>query len=53
VFALVALRRFFKGEVLSWFENRKPLIREQAFGESLDADKLKHDAFSLGHILSF
>ena len=36
------LRRFLEGEVLPWFEARKkelanrPLIREQAFGESLD-----------------
>jgi hypothetical protein len=41
------LRRFLEGEVLPWFENRKkelanrPLIREQAFGESLDPDKLE------------
>jgi hypothetical protein len=41
------LRRFLEGEVLPWFENRRkelanrPLIREQAFGESLDADKLE------------
>jgi hypothetical protein len=41
------LLRFLEGEVLPWFENRKkelanrPLIREQAFGESLDADKLE------------
>jgi hypothetical protein len=41
------LRRFLEGEVLPWFENRKkelanrPLIREQAFGEALDADKLE------------
>jgi hypothetical protein len=40
------LRRFLEGEVLPWFENRKkelanrPLIREQAFGEALDPDKL-------------
>jgi hypothetical protein len=37
------LRRFLEGEVLPWFETRKkelanrPLIREQAFGEALDA----------------
>ena len=42
------LRRFIEGDVLPWFENRKkelanrPLIREQAFGEALDADKLRH-----------
>ena len=36
-----------EGEVLQWFEARKkelanrPLIREQAFGESLDPDKLE------------
>ena len=41
------LRRFLEGEVLAWFEARKkelanrPLIREQAFGESLDPDKLE------------
>ena len=39
------LRQLIKGEVLPWFENRKkelanrPLIREQAFGESLDVHK--------------
>ena len=42
----VGLRRFLESEVFPWFENRKkelenrPLIREQAFGESLDPDKL-------------
>jgi hypothetical protein len=41
------LQRFLEGEVLPWFENRKkelanrPLIREQAFGEALDTDKLE------------
>jgi hypothetical protein len=41
------LRRFLEGDVLPWFETRKkelanrPLIREQAFGESLDPDKLE------------
>ena len=41
------LRRFLEGEVLPWFESRKkelanrPLIREQAFGEALDPDKLE------------
>jgi hypothetical protein len=41
------LRRFLEGEVLPWFETRKkelanrPLIREQAFGEALDAGKLE------------
>jgi hypothetical protein len=41
------LRSFLEGEVLPWFENRKkelatrPLIREQAFGEALDPDKLE------------
>ena len=41
------LRRFLEGEVLPWFETRRkeldnrPLIREQAFGESLDPDKLE------------
>ena len=39
--------RLLEGEVLPWFEARKkelanrPLIREQAFGESLDPDKLE------------
>jgi hypothetical protein len=41
------LRRFLESELLPWFENRKkelanrPLIREQAFGEALDPDKLE------------
>jgi hypothetical protein len=41
------LRRFLEDEVLPWFENRRrelanrPLIREQAFGEALDPDKLE------------
>jgi hypothetical protein len=41
------LRGFLEGEVLPWLKNRKkelvnrPLIREQAFGESLDPDKLE------------
>jgi hypothetical protein len=41
------LRRFLETNVLPWFENRKkelsnrPLIREQAFGEALDPDKLE------------
>jgi hypothetical protein len=41
------LRRFLEGEVLPWFETQKkelanrPLIREQAFGEALDPDKLE------------
>jgi hypothetical protein len=41
------LRCFLQGEVLPWFDNRKkelanrPLIREQAFGEALDPDKLE------------
>jgi hypothetical protein len=41
------LRRFLEAEVLPWFENRRkelanrPLIREQAFGEALDPDKLE------------
>ena len=41
------LGRFLEGEVLPWFEARKkelanrPFIREQAFGESLDPDKLE------------
>lgn len=41
------LRRFIEDEVLPWFETRRKelanrhLIREQAFGESLDPDKLE------------
>ena len=41
------LRRFLEGEVIPWFDNRRkelanrPLIRDQAFGESLDPDKLE------------
>ncbi len=41
------LRRFLVAEVLPWLETRKkelanrPLICEQAFGESLDPDKLE------------
>jgi hypothetical protein len=41
------LRRFVEEEVLPWFESRnkelatRPLIREQAFGEALDPDKLE------------
>ena len=41
------LRGFLEGDVLPWFETRKkelanrPLIREQAFGEALDPDKLE------------
>src|SRR3984893_9755442 len=41
------LRHFLEGEVLPWFENRKkelanrPLIREKAFGEALEPDKLE------------
>jgi hypothetical protein len=41
------LRRFLEGNVLPWFEARRkelanrPPIREQAFGESLDPDKLQ------------
>jgi hypothetical protein len=41
------LRRFLENEVLPWFEKRKeeidrrPLLRDQAFGESLDPDKLE------------
>jgi hypothetical protein len=41
------LRRFLETDVLSWVEGRKkelnnrPLIREQAFGEALDPDKLE------------
>jgi hypothetical protein len=41
------LRRFLEGAVMPWFETRRkelanrPLIREQAFGEALDPDKLE------------
>lgn len=41
------LRRFLEGKVLRWYEDRRteianrPLLREQAFGESLDPDKLE------------
>jgi hypothetical protein len=41
------LRRFLEAEVLQWFEARRkelanrPLIKEQAFGEALDPDKLE------------
>jgi hypothetical protein len=41
------LHRFLEDDVLPWFDNRRkelasrPLIREQAFGESLDPDKLE------------
>ncbi len=41
------LRSFIEDTVLPWIENRKkelvnrPLIREQAFGEALDPDKLE------------
>jgi hypothetical protein len=41
------LRRFLQTKVLPWFETRKkelgnrPLVREQAFGEALDPDKLE------------
>ena len=41
------LRRFVETEVLQWFEKRKkelanrPLIRDQAFGEALDPNKLE------------
>jgi hypothetical protein len=43
----IGLRRFLENEVLPWFEDRKkklanrPLIRDQAFGEALDPDKLE------------
>ena len=42
-----SLRGFLENGVLPWFETRKkeltnrPLIRQQAFGESLDPDKLE------------
>jgi hypothetical protein len=41
------LQRFLEGEILPWFTARRkelanrPLIREQAFGEALDPDKLE------------
>lgn len=40
-------RQFLEGEILPWFATRRkelanrPLIREQAFGEALDPDKLE------------
>jgi hypothetical protein len=43
----MGLRRFLEDTVMPWFESRKkelayrPLIREQAFGEALDPDKLE------------
>jgi hypothetical protein len=42
-----SLRRFIEAEVLPWFDRRRqelavrPLIREQAFGEAVDPDKLE------------
>jgi hypothetical protein len=44
---VLGLRRFIEGKVLPWFEDRRkaianhPLLREQAFGESLDPEKLE------------
>ena len=44
---VAGLRRFLEGKVLPWFEERKqeigrrPLLRDQAFGELLDPDKLE------------
>ena len=44
---VTGLRHFLEDEALRWFETRKkelanrPLIREQAFGEALDPDKLE------------
>ena len=41
------LRRFLEDDVLRWYETRRkelanrPLIREQAFGEALDPDKME------------
>jgi hypothetical protein len=41
------LRRFLEGEVRRWYNNwnnelaTRPLIREQAFGEALDPDRLE------------
>jgi hypothetical protein len=41
------LRRFLESEVLPWYETRtkelanRPQIRDQAFGEALDPDKLE------------
>jgi hypothetical protein len=41
------LRRWLKGEVQRWYDNRnnelatRPLLREQAFGEALDPDRLE------------
>jgi hypothetical protein len=42
-----SLRRFLESEILPWYETRRkelanrPLIREQAFGDALDAGKLE------------
>jgi hypothetical protein len=42
-----SLKRFLESEVLSWYENRRrelehrPLIRAQAFGEAVEADRLE------------
>ena len=41
------MRCFIEGKVLPWFEDRRreianhPLLREQAFGQSLDPEKLE------------
>jgi hypothetical protein len=50
------LHRFLESEVFPWFTNRRKaldnrsLIREQAFGESLDPDKLERLARSEVHL---
>ena len=42
-----SLKRFLEGEVLPWYERRcqeleyRPMIREQAFGEAVDPDRLE------------
>jgi hypothetical protein len=51
---VASLRRFPKNEALRWFETRhkqlgdRPLIREQAFGEAVDVDKLVDGGFNAG-----
>ena len=53
---VASLRRFLEGELLPWCEIRRnelsnrPLIREQAFGESLDPDKLEQLGRSEVHL---
>lgn len=52
------LRRVLEGKVMPWFDGRKkelanrPLIREQAFGEALDPDKLERFGRKLERMLA-